>query len=253
VRLLSAFDPDLVNLLVARSKELGIDIHVGAPVLKVAKKKRTFVVYAEHQDHGMEIEADMVVHGAGRVPDIDDLELDAAGVTRSSAGVTVNEFLQSVTNPAVYAAGDSAASGAPRLTPVAAHHGHIVAANLLDEEHPRTPDHSVVPSVVFTIPPLARVGLSESLARERGFAFDTNHGETSSWFSSRRVGETHSGYKVLIERSSQRILGAHLLGPAAENVINIFALAMRTDTPASAIKKMMFAYPTEGSDIAFMV
>jgi glutathione reductase (NADPH) len=153
----------------------------------------------------------------------------------------------------VYAAGDAAASGAPRLTPVAGHDGRVVAANLLDEKNRRTPDYAVVPSVVFTIPPLAAVGLLESVARRRGLAFDVHHADTASWYSSRRVGETHSGFKVLVEKPSGRILGAHVLGPHADDVINLFAMAMRTGETASSLKEILFAYPTAGSDISYMV
>jgi glutathione reductase (NADPH) len=199
------------------------------------------------------MEADMVVHGAGRVPEIDDLNLDVAGVTWDRQGVTVNEYLQSVSNPAVYAAGDAAASGAPRLTPVAGYDGRVMAANLLDEQKRQTPDYTVIPSVVFTIPPLASVGLLESVARSRDLAFDAHHGDTASWNSSRRVGETHSGFKVLVEKPSGRILGAHVLGPHADDVINLFAMAMRTGATASSLKEILFAYPTAGSDISYMV
>ena len=212
-----------------------------------------FTVHADAQNTTLQMEAEMVVHGAGRVPEIDDLSLDAAGVTWDRQGVTVNEYLQSVSNPAVYAAGDAAASGAPRLTPVAGHDGRIVAANLLDEKNRQTPDYAVVPSVVFTIPPLASVGLLESVARRRDLAFDVHHGDTASWYSSRRVGETHSGFKVLVEKPSGRILGAHVLGPHADDVINLFAMAMRTGATASSLKEMLFAYPTAGSDIPYMV
>jgi glutathione reductase (NADPH) len=196
-RPLNAFDPDLVDLLVARSRALGIDVRLGAAVTRIDKAGTVFIVHAETQGTTLQMEADMVVHGAGRVSEIDDLNLDAAGIRWNRQGVTVNDYLQSVSNPAVYAAGDAAASGAPRLTPVADYHGRIVATNLLDKKNPQSPDHTVVPSVVFTIPPLASVGLLESVARRRGLAFDVRHGGTASWNSSRRVGETHSGSKCL--------------------------------------------------------
>jgi glutathione reductase (NADPH) len=163
-------------------------VRLGAAVTKIHKAATGFTVHAEAQGTTLQMEAEMVVHGAGRVPEIDDLNLDAAGVTWDRQGVAVNEYLQSVSNPAVYAAGDAAASGAPRLTPVAGHDGRIVAANLLDEKNRQTPDYAVVPSVVFTIPPLASVGLLESVARRRDLAFDVHHGDTASWYSSRRVG-----------------------------------------------------------------
>jgi glutathione reductase (NADPH) len=252
-RPLNAFDPDLVDVLVARSRALGIDVRLGAAVTKIHRAGTVFTVHADAQNTTLQMEAEMVVHGAGRVPEIDDLSLDAAGVAWDRQGVTVNDYLQSVSNPAVYAAGDAAASGAPRLTPVAGHDGRIVAANLLDEKNPQTPDYAVVPSVVFTIPPLASVGLLESVARRQDLAFDVHHGDTASWYSSRRVGETHSGFKVLVEKPSGRILGAHVLGPHADDVINLFAMAMRTGATASSLKEMLFAYPTAGSDIPYMV
>jgi glutathione reductase (NADPH) len=252
-RPLNAFDPDLVDLLVARSRVLGIDVRLGAAVTRIDKAGTVFTVHAEAQGTTLQIDADMVVHGAGRVPEIDDLNLDAADVKWDRQGVTVNEYLQSVSNPAVYAVGDAAASGAPRLTPVAGHDGRIVAANLLDEQKRQTPDYAVVPSVVFTIPPLASVGLLESVARRRDLVFDVHKGDTASWNSSRRVGETHSGFKVLVEKPSGRILGAHVLGPHADDVINIFAMAMRTGGTASSLKELLFAYPTAGSDIPYMV
>lgn len=110
-----------------------------------------------------------------------------------------------------------------------------------------------VPSVVFTVPPLAAVGLSEQTARAQGLQFRTNHQKTSGWYSSRRVGEEYSRFKVLVEEGSGRIIGAHLLGPHAEEVINLFALAIRSGLTETDLTEMMFAYPTHASDIWYMV
>jgi glutathione reductase (NADPH) len=109
----------------------------------------------------------MVVHGAGRVPEIDDLDLEAASLEReNNKGIKVNEYLQSVSNSAVYAAGDAAASEGLPLTPVATYEGEIVGTNLLEGNHVK-PNYQGVPSVVFTIPPLASVGLQEEVARKQ--------------------------------------------------------------------------------------
>ncbi len=171
---------------------------------------------------------------------------------RLTTSRSVNEFLQSVSNPAVYAAGDAAASGGPPLTPVAGYEGRIVAGNLLEGHH-LTADYSAVPSVVFTVPPLASVGLHERSAREQGRRVRVNYAETSSWYSSRRIGETCSGYKVLVDEETGRILGAHLLGPQAEETINLFVMAMRAGVTAASIKDVLFAYPTHASDVAYML
>jgi len=253
-RPLHHFDPGLVDLLVDRSRSLGIDVRLGSTVTAVERSNAAFIVHAQTEGRSTQLVADLVGHGAGRVPEIDDLDLDAAGVKWDTNGVVVNEHLQSVSNPGVYAAGDAAANGAPRLTPVAALDGHTVAANLLHgSRQQRTADYSVVPSVVFTIPPLAATGLLEGDARHRGLAFDVHQGDMSSWHYSRRVSETHSGFKVLVENTSGRILGAHLLGPRADDAINLFAVAMRTGATASVLKQTLYAYPTAGSDLPYML
>lgn len=250
-RPLSLFDPDLVDRLVDKSRILGIDLQVDTSVTGIERSDGRFVIRGRHEEKETRVEADLVVHGAGRVPAIDDLDLLAAGIDAAGRRIKLNEFLQSQSNPAVYVAGDAAAAG-PALTPVAGYEGSVVAANLLEGNHVRA-DYSVVPNVAFTIPPLAAVGLTEEAARRRGLHFRTNLVDTSSWYSSSRVGETHSASKVLIDEESGRILGAHLLGPSAEEMINLFAIAMRTGMTSPQIKEMLFAYPTHGSDMAYMV
>ena len=111
--------------------------------------------------------------------------------------------------------------------PVARLEGEVVAANLLEGNH-ETPDYTGVPSAVFTIPELARVGLLEAEASEQGLDVDIRFTDMSDWYSIERVGERHAAAKVLVERGSGRIVGAHLLRPEASELINIFGPAMRT-------------------------
>jgi glutathione reductase (NADPH) len=135
---------------------------------------------------------------------------------------------------------------------VAGYEGIIVAANLLKGNHQK-PNYLGIPTIAFSIPPLASVGLSENQAREQGLQFRVKREMTSGWYSSRRVGETHSGFKVLVEEGTDRILGAHLLGDQAGEVINLFAIAMRSGMRANDLKHMLFAYPTHGSNIPYML
>jgi glutathione reductase (NADPH) len=251
-RPLEGFDPDLVSQLVARTKRLGIRVEVGAEVAAVEKSGDTLTVRCSSASNQEPCAAAVVVHGAGRVPEIDDLNVAAAGVQTEELGVRVNEYLQSVSNPAVYAAGDAATSGLPKLTPVAAYEGRIVASNLLKGNH-RKIEPIPVPTIVYTIPPLAAVGLSEQSAQQKGLRFRVKQEDTSGWYSSRRVAEDCSGFKVMVEEGTDRILGAHLLGPQAEEIINVFALAMQTDIPASALKHAIVGYPTLGSDVTYML
>jgi glutathione reductase (NADPH) len=250
-RPLEAFDPDMVDLLVKRTRELGIRVELDTEVRGIDAAAGGVVVRGWQNGGERRFQADLAVHGAGRAPDIDDLDLDVAGIKRDTRGIIVNQFLQSVSNPAVYAGGDAAANG-PKLTPKADQDVLVLTANLLQGNH-RSPNYEGIASAVFTVPPLASSGLSDAAARIRGLRFRTNRQDTSGWFNTRRVGETVSGFKVLIEEETDRVLGAHLLGPHADEVINLFAVAIRLGLRADDLKETLYAYPTSGSDIRFML
>jgi glutathione reductase (NADPH) len=115
------------------------------------------------------------------------------------------------------------------------------------------PDYRGVPSVAFTLPPIAAVGLFEAQARDRSNKLRVNSDNVPSWYTARRVGESVYGYKTLIEEDSGRILGAHLVGPHADEVINLFGLAIRNDLTIHDLKSTIFAYPTGASDIGDML
>jgi glutathione reductase (NADPH) len=252
-RPLEGFDPDLVGQLVEATRDLGVDVQLETTVVAVDKRNDEFIVRTQRGDEQGEIVCDLVVHAAGRVPEIDDLALDVAGVERvERGGIVVNEYLQSVSNPAVYAAGDAVASGGLPLTPVAGMQGGIVATNLL-EGNTRTPNYEGIPSVVFTTPPLARVGLDEAAARAQGLRFSVHHEDTSGWYTSRRVALAHTGFKTLVEDGTERILGAHVLGFQSDEIVNIFGLAIRNGLSARDLKDMVFGYPTGASDISSML
>jgi len=122
-RPLGLFDPNLVDQLVEQTRELGIDVHLGTEAVEIEKSFAQLIVRTLASGETGTFQTQMVVHAAGRVPEIKDLNLDAAGIEWQNWGVRVNEFLQSVSIPAVYAAGDAAASGGPPLAPVASYEG----------------------------------------------------------------------------------------------------------------------------------
>jgi glutathione reductase (NADPH) len=250
-RLLPAFDETLAGWLTERSRDLGIDVRLDTRVESVQRSSGGFVVRCSSQGGSATVEADLVVHAAGRVPDLDDLNLGNAGIEIEKGRLELNDYLQSISNPSVYAAGDAASKGPPS-TPVAAHDGEIAASNMLHGNRQR-PDYAGVPRVAFTVPPLAAVGISEHEARERGLKFRVNVRKASDWYTARRVAEPAYGYKVILEEDTERILGASLLGPHADEVINLFALAIRNGLGAAQLRDAMFAYPTSSSDIGYML
>jgi glutathione reductase (NADPH) len=177
--------------------------------------------------------------------------LEKAGVESSPRGVLVNEHLQSVSNPSVYAAGDAAATPYP-LTPIANLGGKIVARNILSGNTVKA-DYRGVPSVVFTFPPLASVGLGEEELRRTGIGYEKKFAETSTWFESRRIGLEDSGMKILAEKNSRRILGVHLLGHHAEEVINVFALAIRLGLTTDDLGQIPWVYPSSVSEMGYLI
>lgn len=245
-RLLAPFDPDCVSWLLEKFETLGVSIKTETPVERIEKHGAAYTVHARNE----RIDADLVVHAAGRAPALDSLNLEKGEVATDNGRLKLNDFLQSETNPIVYAAGDAAAKG-PLLTPVSAYDGGIAAANMLEGARQK-PDYKGLASVAFTIPPIAAAGMSEEEARARHSGVRVKSERVSSWFSARREGEPVYGYKTIVDNKTDKILGAHLVGPHAEEVINLFALAIRHGLTKSQLRDTLLAYPTSGSDIGSM-
>lgn len=248
---LENFETDIVKHLVNATEELGIELHLESNVVAVEKTDNGFTVKAASKNGEKTIQADLVVNAAGRVPELDGMNLEKANISYNRKGIQVNEFLQSKTNPSVYAAGDAADSHGLNLTPVAVMEGHAVAANII-RGNSKTPDYIEIPSAVFTLPTLASVGMTEKQAKETGLEYQVKDGSASNWYNAKRINESTYAYKVLSDNEGY-ILGAHIIGPHAEEMINLFAMAIRGKLTVSDIRNMVYAYPSMGSDIGSMV
>ena len=247
-RPLKAFDQDIVSTLLKATKEAGINLITNESPTKIEKVGDHFIV---HGKSGTTYEVDLVIEASGRVPNLSVLERDNHHVNYTKRGILVNEYYQSVSNPNVYAIGDVADIGY-QLAPVADKEGEVAAKNIING-NTITLDYDVVPSVVFTIPNMASVGLSEEKAKALNIDYRVNIGTTVRWPSSKRIGEKHSAYKVLIEKGTDRILGAHMVRHNSSEAINLFALAIKHKMCSEDLLSMIWAYPTYISDIKYMV
>jgi glutathione reductase (NADPH) len=245
---LEQFDPELVAKLVAHYGEIGVDVRLDAPVRSVERAAGELLVrFGDGSTHA----CDLVVHGAGRVPDLAGLDLESAGVAVGRHGIEVDAGMRSVTNPSVFAAGDAAASGLP-LTPVGIAQARVAVRNIVSPGS-AVFDPPATPSIVFSDPPLASVGLDERAAREQGLDVVVKTTDTSQWLSSKRVGLHHTGVKTLVDGATGRVVGAHILGHNADELVNVFALAIAHGATAEELKGVLWGYPTTTSEIAYML
>ena len=257
-QVLNKFDAEQVDILVNRSKEIGINIHLNVKIDSIDKLEHKYnaaegyVVKGTQEGKAVAFEAGIVIHGAGRIPNLEELNLEAGNVMQDKRGVLVNEYLQSISNPKVYAAGDAASTKGLPLTPIAAMDSHTVASNLINGNH-LTSDYSVIPTVIYTIPKLSSVGLTEEKAAELGYDCYTNRMNMEDWYTYRRTNEKYAMAKIIIDRKTKHILGAHLISDEADVLINYLAIAMKFDLTTEDLKKMIFAYPSSASDLPYLL
>ncbi|MFQ5775702.1 MAG: dihydrolipoyl dehydrogenase family protein [Kiloniellaceae bacterium] len=250
-RLLPRMDAEAVARIHGESERIGIDILTGVAVEEVVKSGNALEVHFTHGGERKSLIADRVANGAGRIPDLDGLDLEAGGIAHDGTRIAVDETLRSVSNPDVYVAGDALWSS-PQLSPVATYAGRLAAENIVNGES-KAADYGAVPSAVYTVPALASVGLSEAEAKEKGLAFAVKANDLEDWRSSRTYAETAAYSKVLVEDGSGRILGAHIVGHGGEEIIHLFAFAMKHGLTAKDLAESVYAYPTFASDIKNMV
>jgi glutathione reductase (NADPH) len=250
-KFLPAFDEDAVAQIVRESERIGITLNVGVKVKAIAARGRRFAVTFEQDGASRSIEADRIVNGAGRVPDVDELDLAAGKVRLSDGRIALDEYMRSTSNPAVYVCGD-AASGPLQLSPVATYEGGIVGRNIVKGPVAK-PDYSCIPSCVFTVPALATVGMTEQDARKAGRAVKVETKDMRDLMSGRAYNEHAAWAKVIEEESSGRILGAHMVGHSGEELIHLFALAMKFGIKADDLRNSVFAFPTFSSDVKNVV
>lgn len=251
-RPLDGFEEDIVSHLTEATKKLGIEFIFNAQVSEVEKLQKNYRVSFLKNNKTESLTARMVFNTAGRVPSIDDLDLANGNVAFEKGGISVNEYLQNPTNPSVYACGDVSASGSLPLTPTSSQEARIVSLNIR-KGNKTIMNFPPVPSVVFTIPKMATIGLTEDEAKEKGYDFVVEYKSVPQWFNAKHLNDEVYAYKTIVDKKRNIVLGAHIISSEAGEMINLFVLAMCGKLTTEELKAMIFAYPTWGNDIKGMV
>ena len=249
--LLAAFDADAVAQILGESERIGMHVRTLAWVRTIEKIDGRLRVAFVADGAECTVDADRVVNCAGRVANVERLDLGAGVIVHREGRIEIDDHLRSRSNPDVYVCGD-AVWNSPQLSPVATYEGGIVGRNIVDGPRHR-PDYGQIPSALYTVPALAGVGLTEAKAKEQGFGVKVHVNDMRGWLSARTYGETVSWSKIIVEETTDRIVGAHIVGHAGEELIHLFALAMKHGITASQLSDTVYGFPTFSSDIRNMM
>jgi len=243
---LRGFDDDVRVWLAEEMRQQGVDLRFDTNVSAIeehAGRRRATLT------DGSVLDTDHVFFATGRVPNTRDIGLEKAGVALGSRGeIEVDEY--SRTNvPNIYAIGD--VTDRIQLTPVAIHEAMCLARTLYAGQ-PTSPDHRDVPSAVFSQPPIGTVGLTEAEALERGHHIDVY---TSSFRSLRDTltgSDEKTHMKLLVDAATDRVLGVHMLGPDAGEIIQGFGVALKCDATKAQFDATIGIHPTAAEELVTM-
>ncbi len=243
---LRGFDDDVRTTLAEEMRKRGVDLRFDLNVQKIERADGQLC--AELSD-GDRIRADQILFATGRRPNTSELGVEEVGVELDATGAVMVDQYSRSSVPHIYAIGD--VTDRINLTPVAIHEG-ICLANTLFNNRPMAPDHAGVPTAVFSQPAIATVGLTEAQARER-------HGEIDVFRSSFRAlkhtltdRDERTLMKLVVDRSSDRVLGVHVVGTDAAEMVQGFAVALKCGARKADLDRTVGIHPTSAEELVTM-
>ncbi len=239
-QILPMVDADLVAAYTKHLGRLGAEVHTASKVAGVVKAKGTLRVRFSSEGQDAEVDADQVLLAVGRVPYTQGLEAENAGVKLERGRVVVDSHLHTAAE-GVWAIGD--VIGGIMLAHIASYEGVCAAENIASGGD-RVPDYHAAPNCIYTDPEIAHVGLGEKEAVEKGIAVKIGRFPFSASGRALTLGQTEGFVKVLADASSGRLLGAHIIGPRATDLIAEATLAVQNGLTLEQIDLTIHAHPT---------
>ncbi|NLV73474.1 MAG: dihydrolipoyl dehydrogenase [Chloroflexi bacterium] len=223
----------------------GVEILTGARVTSVNHDDSGATVVVSTAEGERQIKADKVLSAIGRSPNIEDIGLEVIGLNATRKGIGVDDRMRTAV-PHVYAIGDVAAEG-PMLAHVASHQGVVAAEDALG--HPARMDYRTVPSCIFTLPEAAGVGMTEEQARAAGYEVLIGRFGLANNGKAVAYGDTDGFVKVVAEAKHKALLGMHIVGPHASDLIVAGGIAIELEATLDEIEHTIHAHPTLGESI----
>src|SRR5690348_5355130 len=239
-QVLAMVDGDLVNVYTKHLAGLGGEVHTDSKVSRVVKQNGGLQVQFSTGGEGGAVDADQVLLAVGRVPYTQGLDAERAGVKLERGRVVVDEHLHT-DGEGIWAIGD--VIGGIMLAHVASYEG-VCAVERIAGHSERVPDYHAAPNCVYTDPEIAHVGLGEKEAREKGIAVKVGKFPFAAAGRALTLGQTEGFVKVLSDAESGKILGAHIIGPRATDLIAEATLAIENGLTVEQVDLTIHAHPT---------
>ena len=245
--LLYGFDDDLRAILAQEMRQRGIEIHTRSQVARIVEAPRGG--YSVFTTIGQEISADLVMYATGRRPNTRGLGLAEAGVQLDSNGAVVVDEWQRSSLPNIYAVGD--VTNKLNLTPVAIAEGRAFAETLYND-NPVRMNHKDVPTAVFSQPPIGTVGLTEAEARRVHQAIDVYRARFKPMKNTLSGREERTFMKLVVDAETDRVLGCHMLGQDAPEIIQGLAIAVKCGATKSQFDETVGIHPSAAEEFVTM-
>jgi pyruvate/2-oxoglutarate dehydrogenase complex dihydrolipoamide dehydrogenase (E3) component len=241
-QLLSREDGDIAAEVLKILQEDGIDVYLQSRPVRVEKETKGGIsIFLEKGEQVQKVTGSHLLVAAGRTPDTDALNLEAAGVQINNRGfIQVNSKLET-SAPGIYAIGD--VNGGPAFTHIAYDDFRILKTNLLDGDNATT-EGRIIPYTVFIDPQLGRVGLSEKEAKKAAIDYRVGTMPMSWVARALEVDESRGLMKVLVDPKSRQILGCAILGIEGGEIMAMLQIAMMAGLPYTTLRDGIFAHPT---------
>ncbi|MEQ8968057.1 MAG: glutathione-disulfide reductase [Azospirillaceae bacterium] len=244
--ILRGFDDDVRETLAEEIVKTGIDLRFNTKVTRIEKTGDCLLA---HLSDGSVIEADCVLYAIGREPNTGDLGLDAAGVERDGRGAVKVDDRYTTSVPTIHAIGD--VTDRVALTPVAIAEGHWLADTLYGPGRPPV-NYPLIPSAVFSNPPVATCGMTEAEARAALGAVDIYRSSFKPMRHTLSGREERTMMKLVIERDSQRVVGCHMVGEDAPEIVQGLAVAMTAGATKADFDRTIGIHPTAAEEFVTM-
>ncbi len=244
--LLYGFDDDVRVALAQEMRNRGIEIHTRCQVARIEKFPHGYSVFTTH---GQEISADLVMYATGRKPNTAGLGLAEIGVALNAEGAIEVDAWQRTTVPNIYAVGD--VTDRLNLTPVAIAEARAIAETLCND-NPIKMDHDDVPTAVFSNPPIGAVGLTEEAARRQFGEVDVYLARFRPMKNTLSGREERTVMKLIVEPRSDRVVGCHMLGPDAPEIIQGLAIAIKCGATKKQFDQTVGIHPSAAEEFVTM-